>query len=104
MTSETQVETVKVVGEHKSHVAGGRHWVTPVGWAPAKPAEFGDDEFIVSDGSVWGDAEEEAGIVYFGPIKEDEEKDVPLADLNWVRADPTYDNLGPVRVETAEEG
>lgn len=79
--------TTATVMVRASHQACGRRnawWVEPVGWKPVCPVEFAGDEFDLIDGSVWGEEEEEAGLVFFGETEEGEELEVSIKDLNWV--------------------
>jgi hypothetical protein len=77
---------VMVLGEHYKDQARNLRWVSPVDWEPKRPAEFQGEEFTLYDGSIWGEEEEEAGIVLRGSIEEGEEKEVDLADLEWIHS------------------
>ena len=61
MTKKTQ--TVKIRLMHKaSHP--GVNWVRTVGWNPT--TDWADDSWTLEEGSLWSDAEEEAGLAVSG--------------------------------------
>ena len=80
----TATKTVIIEASHQSGGPRGICWVTPVGWEPVKPAEFAGDEYSEDEGSIWGDEEEEAGIVCLDPLVVGERTEVNLDRLSWV--------------------
>ena len=80
----TATKTVTIETSHQSQGPRGICWVTPVGWEPAKPAEFAGDEYTLDDGSIWGEEEEECGLVCLDPIPPGETVEVSLDRLSWV--------------------
>jgi hypothetical protein len=69
---------VEVLVCHRSGIAGAR-WCRPVGWTPRN--RIADADWVESDGSWWGEAGEEAGIVIFGHDEEGDTVTVGLDDL-----------------------
>ena len=97
MATTTETRTVTIKGGHSSHSPYRHKWAEPVGWTPMIPTAFDGENVELIDGTLWGEHEEEAGIVYFGTIEEGETKEVALSDLSWVRSGQ-YQNLGLVEV------
>jgi hypothetical protein len=61
----------------------GAHWCQPIGWTPGN--EIPGSEF--KDGSWRDQSRETAGIIYFTPMDDGVEVEVPLGDLRVATCD-----------------
>jgi len=80
----TETKTVKLSILHRCHDRRTAHWVQPIDWTPQVPEEFRREGFTLDEGSIWGQEEEEAGLVYFGEAEEGDTIEAAIGDLNWV--------------------